>query len=155
MRGLVSFVVMMASIALVVPDATQEALATSSYLAWSAAEAERIGRSTRVGGRVGGAFDFRVTHTEHAFNYKLRATWLTTDVIQATARLLQLSERLTDIQTVALVMEATAAGGVVIMVEVDPREVRVSSQTIGRLSWDPPGMSETSSAGRILQLWKG
>jgi len=122
MRGLVSFVVLMALIALAAPDAAQEAPAKLSYLAWSAAEAERIGRSTRVDGRVGGAFDFRVAHTEHAFNYKLRATWLSTDVIQATARLLQLSERLTDSQTEELVMEATAAGGVVIMVEVDPRE---------------------------------
>lgn len=122
MRGWVSFVVMMASIALVVPGAAQEASSKPSYLAWSAAEAERIGRSTRVNGRVGGAFDFRVAHTERSFNYKLRATWLTKDVIQATVRLLQLSERLTESQTAELLMEATAAGDVVIMVEVDPRE---------------------------------
>lgn len=121
MRELVPFV-LMAEMALGAPVAAQDASAQPSYLAWNAAEAERIGRSMRVNGRVGGAFDLRVVHTEHSFNYKLRATWLTKDVIQATARLLQISERLTDSQTEELVREATAAGDVVMMVEVDPRE---------------------------------
>jgi len=102
--------------------AAQNESARPPYLAWSAAEAERIGKATRVDGRVGSAFAFRGLHTDRAFNYKLRATWLTKDVIQATARLLQLSERLTDSQTEALVQEATAAGDVVMMIEVDPRE---------------------------------
>ena len=92
------------------------------YLSWSAAEAERIGKSMRINGRVGGALDFRVVHTEHSYNYKLRATWLTREVIHATVRLLQLSERLTDGQTEELVHEATAAGDVVMLIEIDPRE---------------------------------
>jgi hypothetical protein len=92
------------------------------YLSWSAAEAEHIGKSTRINGRVGGALDFRVVHTEHSYNYKLRATWLTKEVIEATARLLQLSERLTDLQAEELVREATASGDVVMLVEIDPRE---------------------------------
>lgn len=121
MRELVPFVVT-AAMALGAPVAAQDAGSKPPYLAWSAAEAERIGKSMRVNGRVGGAFDLRLVHTEHSFNYKLRATWLTKDVIQATARLLQLSERLTDSQTEELVREATAAGDVVMMVEVDPRE---------------------------------
>jgi hypothetical protein len=121
MRALGLFVAMIV-MGLVVPAGAQDTSSKLSYLAWSAAEAERIGRSTRVDGRVGGAFDIRVVHTEHSYNYKLRATWLTKDVIQATARLLQLSERLTDSQTEELVQKATAAGDVVIMVEVDPRE---------------------------------
>ena len=93
-----------------------------SYLSWSANQVEQIGRSTRVNGRVGGIFDFRVVHTEHAYNYKLRATWLTPDVIRATARSLQFSKRLTDAQTEALVAEAEAAGDTVFLVEIDPRE---------------------------------
>jgi hypothetical protein len=93
-----------------------------SYLTWTAAQAQQIARSTRVNGRVGGAFDLRVTHTEHAYNYKLRAAWLTHEVIRATARLAQLSERLSDEQTETLVREADAAGDTVIMVEIDPRE---------------------------------
>ena len=114
--------VAVAVIALVAPAVAQQTNTKSPYLTWSAAEAERIGKATRVDGRVGGAFDFRVVHTEHSYNYKLRATWMTKDVIQATARLLQLSERLTDSQTEELVREATAAGEIVVMVEIDPRE---------------------------------
>ena len=91
MRALGLFVAM-TLMTCVVPAGAQDTGSKSSYLAWSAAEAERIGKSTRVDGRVGGAFDFRVVHTEHSFNYKLRATWLTEDAIHATARLL--SERL-------------------------------------------------------------
>lgn len=121
MRGLAPFVAM-ASMAVVVPATAQDAGSKPPYLAWSAAEAERVGKEMRVNGRVGGAFDFRVVHTEHSFNYKLRATWLTKEVIQATARLLQLSERLPDSQTEELVREATASGDVVMMVEVDSRE---------------------------------
>jgi hypothetical protein len=121
MRAAVSFVAMIA-IALGVPALAQDTGTRPEYLSWSAAAAERTGKSTRVDGRVGGAFDLRVVHTERSYNYKLRATWLTKDVIQATARLQQLSERLTDSQTEALVHEATAAGEVVFMVEVDPRE---------------------------------
>jgi hypothetical protein len=93
-----------------------------AYLGWSAGEADRIGKSTRINGRVGGLFDLRGIHTERSFNYKLRATWLTKDVIQATARLLQLTERLTDSQTEEVAREAMAAGDIVILVEVDPRE---------------------------------
>jgi hypothetical protein len=100
----------------------QDVRSRPPYLTWSAAEAERIGKSARVSGRVGGVFDFRGVHTERSFNYKLRATWLTKGVIRATARLLQLTERLTDRQAEALVQEAVAAGEIVIMVEVDPRE---------------------------------
>jgi len=74
MRGLAP-VVVLASMAVVVPATAQDAGSKPPYLAWSAAEAERIGKSTRVNGRVGGALDFRVVHTEHSFNYKLRATW--------------------------------------------------------------------------------
>lgn len=96
--------------------------ADRSYLTWTAARATQVGRSTRVNGRVGGAFDFRITHTEHAYNYKIRATWLTSEVIRATARLAQLSERLSDEQTEVLVSEAEAAGDAVILVEIDPRE---------------------------------
>ena len=93
-----------------------------AYLQWTADDARRIGKSMRVNGRVGGAFDLRVVHTERSYNYKLRATWLTRDVIRATARLRQLAERLTDTQTEQLVQEGLAAGDVVMMVEIDPRE---------------------------------
>jgi hypothetical protein len=76
----------------------------------------------RANGRVGGRFDFRVIHTERAYNYKLRATWLTPEVIRATARLEQLRLRLSDEQTQALVADAEASAQTVILVEIDPRE---------------------------------
>ncbi len=76
----------------------------------------------RVNGKVGKGMDFRVLHTEHSYNYKLRATWLTPEVIDATARLRQLAEALTDEQTRTLIEEAHMPGNTVVLVEIDPRE---------------------------------
>lgn len=93
-----------------------------AYLTWSAKDAETIGKNAYRRGRVGGAFDLRLLKTERSYNYKLAATWLTPDVIRATARLTQLRSRLSDEATRALVAEAEAAAGTVVMVEIDPRE---------------------------------
>src|SRR6185503_20885755 len=79
-----------------------------AYLSWTDEQALRIGKSMRATGKAGSSFDFRVTHTDHAVNYKLRATWLTPEVIRAAARHEQLLNRLTDDQTRALVKEAEA-----------------------------------------------
>lgn len=91
------------------------------YLSWDAKHAKAVGRSMRANGQVGGA-DWRVIRTDRSYNYKLRATWLTPEVIRATARLTQLSQGLSDEQTRALVAEAEAVQGTVILVEIDPRE---------------------------------
>lgn len=93
---------------------------TNDYLRWNGKQAESIGSSMRERGRVGAGQG--LIHTERATSYKLRATWLTPDVIRATARLLQLSNRLTDEQTKTLVGEAEAVGHTVVLVEIDPRE---------------------------------
>ncbi len=92
------------------------------YLSWTNEQAINIGKAMRVNGKVGSSFDFRVTHTDHAVNYKLRATLLTPEVIRAAARIEQLRNRLTDEQTRAFVAEADSAGDVVVLVELDPRE---------------------------------
>jgi hypothetical protein len=92
------------------------------YLTWSAKDAERALRSSRVNGQVGGSFDFRITHTERSYNYKLRATWFTPEAVRAAARLAQLSERLTNDQTQAIVDEIERIQGTIIIVELDPRE---------------------------------
>jgi hypothetical protein len=92
------------------------------YLSWTSDQASEIGAATRATGKIGGSRDDRIADTDHAINYKLRATWLTPEVIRASARLEQLRARLTDDQTRALVAEADAAGDVVIMVEIDPNE---------------------------------
>jgi hypothetical protein len=91
-----------------------------SYLLLGAKQAKEIGKMMRANGKVGGGQG--LLHTERAINYKLRATWLTPEIIRATARLLQLGNRLTDDQTRALVAEAEAVGQTVVMVEIDPRE---------------------------------
>ena len=93
-----------------------------AYLSWSLKQIDSIGKKMRVNGQVGGSFDFRVKSTEKSYNYKLRATWFTPEMIRASARFWQLRERLTDEQTRALVAEAEGVGDTVVMVEIDPRE---------------------------------
>jgi hypothetical protein len=88
----------------------------------SAERAAALGKAMRADGRVGGWFDTRILSTDRSYSYKLRATWLTPDVIRATARLEQLRDYLTDDATRELVAEAEAAGDTVMMVEVDPQE---------------------------------
>lgn len=95
---------------------------SDAYLSWTASQAEQIGKATRTNGKVGSAFDFRVINTDHAINYKLRATLLTPEVIRASARLEQLRNRLTNEQTKKLVEEAEASNDLIVMVEIDPRE---------------------------------
>lgn len=114
------------SAALALQEAKQE------YLGWTAGQAEAIGKAAYQKGRVGGWFDTRLLKTERSYNYKLAATWLTPDVIRATARLQQLQRRLTDDQTIALVTQAEEAGETVVLVEIDPRE----GSGVIPLEWD-------------------
>jgi hypothetical protein len=93
-----------------------------AYLGWSAKQAQVVGEEAYRKGRVGGRFDLRVLKTERSYNYKLAATWLTSDVIRAAARLVQLRDRLSEPETRALVNEAEGVGATVVMVEIDPRE---------------------------------
>jgi hypothetical protein len=93
-----------------------------AYLTWTASQAESVGRSSYKPGRVGGLFDTRILKTERSYNYKLAATWLTPDVIRATARLNQLRSRLPEEAARALVAEAEDVEGTVVIVEIDPRE---------------------------------
>jgi hypothetical protein len=111
------------AVALAAAGTTSSAVtADEAYLAWSAAQAETVGKRAYQRGRVGGWFDTRLLKTERSYNYKVAATWLTPEVIRASARLHQLRSRLDPDQTRALVAEAEAAGGTVIMIEIDPRE---------------------------------
>ena len=71
---------------------------------------------------MGGFWDTRKLKTERAYNYKLAATWITPDVVRATARQVQLRSRLTDVDAQSLVKEAEAAADTVVIVEIDPRE---------------------------------
>jgi len=75
-----------------------------------------------VKGRVGGLFGWRGLKTEGAQNYKLAATWLTPEVIYATARLAQIHSYISNEATRELATEAQLPRQTVIMVELDPRE---------------------------------
>jgi hypothetical protein len=111
-----------AALVVAVIAALGSAQADDAWLSWSAARAQAIGKAAYVQGRVGGIFDTRILKTERSYNYKLAATWMTPDVIRATARVLQLTQRLSDPEARVLVAEAEAVGGTVVMVEIDPRE---------------------------------
>lgn len=93
-----------------------------AYLTWTAAQADRIGKTTRQKGKAGGNFDWRIVSTNKAINYGLRATLMTPEVIRAAARVIQIRDRLTDDQTRQLVKDAEAAGDLVIMIEINPNE---------------------------------
>jgi hypothetical protein len=87
-----------------------------------AKRAQDVALSTRSSGQVGKSLDLRILKTDRSYNYKLRATWMTPEVVRANARRLQLIHRLSDDQTRALVSEAEEVDGTVILVEIDPRE---------------------------------
>ena len=93
-----------------------------SWLKWTSAQAQEIGRVARVQGRVGGLFDTRIISTNTSYNYKLAATWLHTDVLRAAIRMTQLSERRSDDEARKLVAKAEAIDAIIVMVEIDPRE---------------------------------
>jgi len=93
-----------------------------AYLSWSEKECLEIGDALRSKGRVGGFFDTRIVGTNKSYNYKLRATWLTPEVIRAAARLKQFEQVLTDEETMALVAKAESIGDTIILIEIDPRE---------------------------------
>lgn len=113
-----------ALLALGVAAVTSQLLAAQpnqeAYLSWSAKQAETVGAQMYKKGRVGGGRN--LLNTERAYSYKLAATWLTPDVIRATARRAQLSGRLSDNETRDLVKEAETLSHTVIMVEIDPNE---------------------------------
>ena len=93
-----------------------------TYLTWTPQQVEQIARSTKRTGKVGSKFNERWLKTERAVNYKLIATWMTSEVIQATARWHQLQKRLSDSEARQLVADARGAGDTVFMIELDPNE---------------------------------
>jgi hypothetical protein len=78
--------------------------------------------SMRVQGRVGGGLDLRVTATDRSYNYKLRATWITSKAAVAAARILELSKGLTQAEAKEVVRQTAEPDSWLILVELDPRE---------------------------------
>jgi hypothetical protein len=93
-----------------------------AFLGWSRGNAADLVAGMRRVDRVGSRMTVRGLKTDRAINYKMRATWLTPDVIRATARALQLDERLSPDEARRLVAEADAAADTVFFVELDPHE---------------------------------
>lgn len=141
-RLLASAVAIVSACAILV-DAAQD----EPYLTWTSKQAESIGTQGYQRGRVGGIWDTRGLKTERATNYKLAATWLTPDIIRATARLLQLRSRLPDAETRALVAEAEGIRATVIIVEIDPREGSGVIPNDWEAFLQPKGRSEAAARG--------
>ena len=95
---------------------------SEEYLSWNLKQAEKIGQSTVKEGRSGSSFDFRIMSQDKAFTYQVRATVFTPEVIRASARFAQITNRLNADDAQALVAEAEAAGDLVMMIEIDPAE---------------------------------
>ena len=95
--------------------------ASPSYLNWTQKQANDVGKSMRALGRVSGT-GRGLFNTEKSLSYKIRATWISQEVIQATARLQQLRSRLSDGETKEIVSKAKQTRGIVFMIEIDPDE---------------------------------
>ena len=113
------------------------------YLAWPRDRAEALAKSTRAKDSAGQTWwDTRGTRTERSARYKVVATWMTPEVIRATARVLQLRDGLSAEATKALVAEADRRGS-------DDRDGRDrSSRRIGRDSTRLAGLSGPIRGGK-------
>lgn len=101
---------------------TTSAQQKEDYLTWTKEQATKIGLKWRVAGRVGWRpVRFEITYSGVYF-YELRATLMTPEAIRAAARIEQLRRRLTDDETRALVTEAERIDGLVVFIELNPRE---------------------------------
>ena len=96
--------------------------ASEDYLTWNLKQAEKIGQSTVKEGRSGSSFDFRIMSQDRAFTYQVRATVFTPEVIRASARFEQITNRLNADDARAMVAEGEAAGDLIMMIEIDPAE---------------------------------
>ena len=105
-----------------VAQQTTAANQKEEYLTWTKDQATKIGLKWRVAGRVGWKpIRFEITYSGVYF-YELRATLMTPEAIRAAARLEQLRRHLTDDETRSLVTEAEKIDGLVVYIELNPRE---------------------------------
>jgi len=91
------------------------------YRSLSEKQARNLINSARVSGRVGGAFDLRITGTDRSFNYKLRATWITQDVVSALARVLVAAKGVPEEKALST-LRALDGDWYYFLLELDPRE---------------------------------
>jgi hypothetical protein len=110
------------AIALAVPGSPAPQEPLQEFQSWSPKQAGSIIKKMLVKGRVAGSRGMNPFNTSQSKSYKLRALWLTPDVIAASARLIQLQERLTEEQTNVLIKEADLAAYTIILIDLDPDE---------------------------------
>jgi hypothetical protein len=113
------------------------------YLSWSAKHATRVGRKWRVAGRIGFNLKFSFSQ-EDAYFYELRGTLMSPEAIRAAARLEQLQRHLSDAETRALVAEAEKIDGLVVYIEINPREGSGIIPLDWRSALQPKGAPEGS-----------
>lgn len=105
-----------------VAQQTRAASQREDYLTWPKEHATKIGRNWRVAGRVG----WQLVRWDPLYSrvcfYELRGTLMTPEAIRAAARLEQLRRHLTDDETRTLVTEAEKIDGLVVYIELNPRE---------------------------------
>ena len=135
-------------------SAQTAAPSAEGYLSWNEIQAEGIIngmiRKCRVTGTRRG-----ILNTEAPQKYDVRVIWMTPEAIRASARLIQLDERLSDQQTRALVEEAEAVGVLLVLIEIDPDE----GSGVIPINWDaflqahgaPPIAAVRGSENRHLQ----
>jgi len=136
--------------ALLIPLTLLAQFASTDFLHWGEKEVKARAFSTRVSGRVGSLMGFRGLHTDRSFSYKLRATWMTPDVIRACSRIEQMTKHLADVETLKVVSEAEAVGDTVVMVELDPDE----GSGIIPSSWSAV-LGPVAAGGRPAQVIRG
>ena len=113
------------------------------YLSWTAKQATDIGKKWRVAGRIGWELTF-LRLTSKTYFYELRATLMSPEAIRAAARLEQLRRHLTDAETRELVITAEKTDGLVVFIEINPREGSGVIPLDWRSTLQPKGAPEGS-----------
>jgi hypothetical protein len=96
--------------------------AGDGYLELTLKQSVATANAQRMIGLVGSKWEARGLATDRSINYKLRATWMTPEVIRAAARVQQIAHGLSEAETRHLVVEAEHVGDTVVMIELHGRE---------------------------------
>jgi hypothetical protein len=105
------------------PDARIPGPVTAPFLRWSEADARRVVQGARQTGTAGSRlWDGRVKDTHRSSRYKVRAILWTPRALRAAARLVQLRERLSNAETLALLAAVESRPLHVASIEIDPIE---------------------------------
>jgi hypothetical protein len=140
--------VLMAVATLAAQAAVAAQTSSTAWHGWPLPEAQRVLKATVGTGRISGGR--RLLNTERARSYKLRAIWLSPDVIHAAARLFQIRNRMTPLAIEPLIANLHAPDETIVLIEIDPDE----GSGVIPLDWgaflQPRDEPERGVAGRQL-----